>query len=81
MRDLGLLYLNGQGVGQNYFKAREWLKRPSPPAIPARCGVGLGVAVEDQRAPVGGRDILYENGEGEPTSRSIGCDRAGHFTP
>ena len=27
MRDLGLLYLNGQGVGQNYFKAREWFEK------------------------------------------------------
>ena len=27
MRDLGLLYANGQGVAQDYAKAREWYEK------------------------------------------------------
>ena len=51
MFNLGLLYANGQGVTQDYAKAREWFEK---------------AAAEGDADAMNNLGILYHNGQGVP---------------
>ena len=62
MYNLGVLYMNGLGVAQNYDKAREWYQKAADASFAAamnNLGVlymnGLGVAGIGSFAGYGGR--------------------------